>query len=81
MAILASQTLHAITYGAFHMAGILYMDHLSPASDKTLGQAINNAVTYGLGLTVGFFISGALFKREKVPTCSFIVLLCRLQQA
>ena len=62
MAILASQVLHSVTYGAFHMAGILYMDQLSPAADKTLGQAVNNAVTYGLGLTVGFFVSGALFK-------------------
>ena len=60
--ILASQLLHAITYGAFHMAGILYMDQLAPTSDKTLGQALNNAVTYGLGLTVGFFVSGALYE-------------------
>jgi PPP family 3-phenylpropionic acid transporter len=59
--ILASQLLHAVTYGAFHMAGILYMDQLAPASDKTLGQAVNNAATYGLGLTVGFFVSGALY--------------------
>ena len=62
MVILASQLLHAITYGAFHMAGILYMDQLAPASEKTLGQALNNAVTYGLGLTVGFFVSGALYE-------------------
>ncbi len=62
VAILASQLLHAITYGTFHMAGILYMDQLAPAADKTLGQALNNAVTYGLGLTVGFFVCGALFK-------------------
>ncbi len=61
MVILVSQLLHAITYGAFHMAGILYMDQLAPASDKTLGQVLNNAVTYGLGLTVGFFVSGALY--------------------
>ena len=60
--ILVSQLLHAITYGSFHMAGILYMDELAPAADKTLGQALNNAVTYGLGLTVGFFISGALYE-------------------
>ena len=60
--ILASQLLHAVTYGAFHMAGILYMDQLAPAADKTLGQALNNAVTYGLGLTVGFFVSGALYE-------------------
>ena len=60
--ILASQLLHAITYGAFHMAGILYMDELAPVEEKTLGQALNNAVTYGLGLTVGFFVSGALYE-------------------
>ncbi len=60
--ILVSQLLHAITYGAFHMAGILYMDRLAPPAAKTLGQALNNAVTYGLGLTVGFFASGALFE-------------------
>lgn len=68
IAILASQLLHAVTYGAFHMAGILYMDQLSPASNKTLGQAVNNAVTYGLGLTVGFFISGALYSPESSAT-------------
>ena len=61
-AILASQLLHAITYGAFHMAGILYMDQLAPATAKTLGQALNNAVTYGLGLTIGFFVSGMLYE-------------------
>jgi PPP family 3-phenylpropionic acid transporter len=60
--ILASQLLHAVTYGAFHMAGILYMDQLAPATDKTLGQALNNAVTYGLGLSVGFFVSGVLYE-------------------
>ena len=60
--ILASQLLHAVTYGAFHMAGILYMDQLAPAADKTLGQALNNAVTYGLGLSVGFLLSGALYE-------------------
>jgi PPP family 3-phenylpropionic acid transporter len=62
MVILVSQLLHAITYGTFHMAGILYMDQLAPAADKTLGQALNNAVTYGLGLTIGFFVSGALYE-------------------
>lgn len=61
-AIMASQLLHAITYGAFHMAGILYMDQLAPPDAKTLGQALNNAVTYGLGLTIGFFVSGSIYE-------------------
>jgi len=60
-AILMSQVLHAMTYGTFHMASILYMDRLAPAGAKNLGQALNNALTYGLGLMTGFFISGALY--------------------
>ncbi|MEJ2473149.1 MAG: hypothetical protein P8Y74_04595, partial [Desulfobacterales bacterium] len=30
---------------------------------KTVGQAVNNAVQYGLGLMVGFFINGFLYER------------------
>jgi MFS transporter, PPP family, 3-phenylpropionic acid transporter len=59
--ILLSQVLHAMTYGTFHMASILYMDRLAPAGAKNLGQALNNALTYGLGLMTGFFISGYLY--------------------
>lgn len=60
--ILLLQILHAITYGTFHVASILYIDSLSPDETKTLGQAVNNAVTYGLGLMVGFFVNGYLFE-------------------
>ena len=60
--ILASQILHAVTYGTFHMASILYIDRLAPEKAKTLGQAVNNAVTYGLGLMVGFFVNGYLYE-------------------
>ncbi len=61
-AILLIQVFHAITYGAFHMASILYMDVLTPHGTKTLGQAANNASSYGLGLMVGFFINGYLYE-------------------
>ena len=60
--ILLSQVLHAVTYGAFHMASILYIDRLAPDQAKTLGQAVNNALTYGLGLMVGFFINGYVYE-------------------
>lgn len=61
-AILLSQLLHAITYGTFHMASILYIDQLTPNQSKTTGQAANNAASYGLGLMVGFFINGYLYE-------------------
>ncbi len=60
--ILASQVLHAATYGTFHIASILYIDRLAPKQSKTLGQAVNNALTYGLGMMAGFFFNGALFE-------------------
>jgi PPP family 3-phenylpropionic acid transporter len=60
--ILVLQVTHAVTYGTFHMASILYIDAVGPPDTKTVAQAANNAVTYGLGLMVGFFISGALYE-------------------
>jgi PPP family 3-phenylpropionic acid transporter len=62
LAILFFQIFHAVTYGTFHVASILYIDSITPDETKTLGQAVNNAVTYGLGLMVGFFINGYLFE-------------------
>jgi len=61
LVILVSQILHAVTYGTFHMASILYIDRLAPSQAKTLGQAVNNALTYGLGLMVGFFVNGYVY--------------------
>ncbi len=60
--ILVSQVLHAVTYGTFHIASILYIDLLAPGEAKTMGQVVNNAVTYGLGMMTGFFINGYLFE-------------------
>lgn len=60
--ILGSQCLHAITYGTFHIASILYIDRAAPEESKTLGQAVNNALTYGLGIMAGIFISGYFFE-------------------
>lgn len=67
--ILLIQITHAITYGTFHIASILYIDSLSPDEAKTLGQAVNNAVTYGLGIMIGFFMSGYLYE----STGSFVL--------
>ena len=60
--IMLTQILHAMTYGTFHMASILYIDRLAPEASKTLGQAVNNALTYGFGLMVGFFVNGYLYE-------------------
>jgi PPP family 3-phenylpropionic acid transporter len=63
LAIVLTQLSHALTYGTFHMASILVTDALAPVEVKTLAQAVNNALTYGLGLMVGFLISGSLYQK------------------
>jgi PPP family 3-phenylpropionic acid transporter len=77
--ILLLQLTHAVTYGTFHMASILYIDALAPKETKTVAQATNNAVTYGLGLMVGFFVSGALYEKIGSPAlfavCGLVALL------
>ena len=70
--IILSQVLHAFTYGMFHMASILYVDRLSPGAGKTLGQAVNNSVTYGLGLMVGFYLNGWLYAHVSIFTLFLI---------
>jgi len=70
--IILTQILHAITYGTFHIASILYIDSMSPEKNKTLGQAINNAATYGLGMMTGFLINGYLF--DKIGAYSLFLL-------
>lgn len=77
-AILLSQVLHAITYGTFHIASILYIDRLTPDKAKTLGQAVNNAVSYGLGLMVGFFFNGYLYEASGSFTLFMISSLIAL---
>ncbi len=59
--IIFAQLFHAFSYGAFHVASILYMDDLIPDPAKTLGQAVNNAITYGFGIMAGFFLNGLFF--------------------
>ena len=61
--ILLTQITHAATYGAFHVASILYVDRMAPEEAKTMGQAVNNAVSYGLGIMAGFFLNGYLYER------------------
>ena len=75
--ILLSQILHAITYGTFHIACILYIDKLTSKETKTFGQIVNNATSYGLGMMCGFIINGLFFKQygEKLFIFSSITAL------
>lgn len=76
--IILTQLSHAVTYGTFHMACILYMDRETPDETKNVGQAVNNGVSYGLGLMVGFFLNGYLYERLGSPSLFLISSLVAL---
>ena len=77
--ILTTQLLHAFSYGTFHMASIIYIDRLTPIENKTLGQAVNNAVSYGTGMMMSFLMSGYLY--ERVETTGLFLISCLIAAA
>ncbi|MDP2600723.1 MAG: MFS transporter [Deltaproteobacteria bacterium] len=59
-AILFAQTLHALTFAAFHVASVAYMYQHTPPHMRATGQAVYTSVSYGLGSFVGFCLFGYL---------------------
>ena len=57
-AIVASQMMHAITYGLYHTVMIQLIDHLFQGRYQIRGQALYGSITYGLGGAIGSFASG-----------------------
>jgi PPP family 3-phenylpropionic acid transporter len=51
--IIFAQTLHAITFGSFHIASIEFIDYFFTGKNHAKGQAIYNSITYGVGGTIG----------------------------
>ena len=56
--ILFAQVLHAVTYGAHHVAAIMVVHHFFHGRHQAKGQTIYTSVAYGLGGTLGAVLSG-----------------------
>lgn len=59
--LLLSQTLHAFTFGAFHVGAIYWVNHYFGDSAKGRGQALYSAVTYGVGGCIGAYVAGVIW--------------------
>lgn len=55
------QVLHGISYAAFIVGGVTYINERTPQGLSTTAQAIFNTVVFGLGAIVGALIGGYLF--------------------
>jgi MFS transporter, PPP family, 3-phenylpropionic acid transporter len=57
-----SQMLHATSFGAYHSVAVLYIQRLFPGALQGRGQALYNAIAYGVGGSIGSLASGYLWE-------------------
>ncbi|HUP92903.1 MAG TPA: MFS transporter [Solimonas sp.] len=69
--LLLLQLSHALTFGAYHAVAVHYVQRLFPPAAQGRGQALYNAVAYGVGGSIGSLSAG--FVWEKVsPEAVFL---------
>lgn len=59
--IVIAQTLHAATFGAYHLAAVALIHRYFHGRNQARGQGIYNGMTYGAGGTVGGLYAGAIW--------------------
>jgi MFS transporter, PPP family, 3-phenylpropionic acid transporter len=67
------QLSHAVTFGAYHSLAVYYVQQYFPGSMQGRGQALYNAVAYGVGGAVGSLGSGYVWQHvspEAVFLCA-----------
>ena len=61
-ALLLAQLAHAMSFGAYHAVAMHYVQRLFPGALQGRGQAVYNAVAYGVGGSIGSLASGFLWE-------------------
>ncbi len=78
-AFLIISLLHALTFAAFHLASVSFVDRNTPLTLKSSGQAFFSASTYGAGGIAGALLSGAFVEplgiQGLLHTASIVALL------
>jgi len=57
-----AQTLHAATFGSFHVASVQIIEYFFHTEHHARGQSLYNSITYGVGGVVGGVVGGALIE-------------------
>jgi PPP family 3-phenylpropionic acid transporter len=66
--LVAAQTLHALTYAAFHVAALREVHRRFRPEDRATGQALYSGLTYGLGIFCGTLVAGLLAEPVGLPS-------------
>jgi len=72
VALVLIQTLHAVTFGAYHACAMHYVFRLFPAALQGRGQALYNASAYGIGGSLGSLGAGAIWDHVS-PEATFLI--------
>lgn len=59
--VVASQLLHAVTFGAFYAASMAHLEHAVPEHLRATGRAVYGAIVFGVGGVLGNAVAGPLF--------------------
>lgn len=61
--LVVAQALHALTFGAFHIAAVTLIHRTAPPSLRATGQTLYSSLAYGVGSAAGSLFNGALYAR------------------
>jgi MFS family permease len=59
--------LHGICYDFFFVTGQIYIDRKAPAALRGAAQGLITLITYGVGMFVGSWLSGAVVEHFSAP--------------
>ena len=74
--VLPVQLLHGLSYGAFQVGGVTYVNDRTPKSMRTTGQAIFTTISYGIGPIIGALIGGYFY--DTVGMTTLFRILCAI---
>jgi PPP family 3-phenylpropionic acid transporter len=61
--LVVAQALHALTFGAFHIAAVTLIHRTVPPSLRSTGQTLYSSLAYGVGSASSSLFNGALYAR------------------
>ena len=73
--IIFAQMMHALTFGAFHVASIEMVNKFFPGKNHAKGQALYNSITYGVGGALGGLGGGFIIQTNSASSAFLLSAL------